>query len=74
MEWDQIKAIVRDDAWHELPVVMQFKVRPAFDSIVQYFLLPQTDGKVCLLKHVHVSSDKIKVKGSYIKTLLQGQG
>ena len=74
VEWDQIKAIVRDHAWHELPEVMQFKVRPVFDSIVQYFLLPQSDGQVCLLKHVHISSDKIKAKGSYLKTLLQGQG
>ena len=62
--WDQIKAIVRDHAWHELPAVMQFKVRPAFESVVQHFLLPQSDGKVCLLK----------VKGAYVQTLLQGQG
>lgn len=44
---------------------MQFKLRPDFGTVIQYFLLPQSDGKVCLLKHV---------KGAYIQTLLQGNG
>lgn len=74
VEWQHLKAIVRDQAWRELPTVMQFKIRPAFETVIQYFLLPQTDEKICLLKHVHITSDKIKVKGAYIKTLLQGQG
>ena len=67
VEWQRIKAIVRDHAWHELPTVMQFKVRPAFETVIQYFFLPQSDEKICLLKHVHITSDKIKVKGAYIK-------
>ena len=50
------------------------QVAPTFDSVIQYFFLPQSDGKVCLLKHVRITSDKMKVKGAYIKTLLQGQG
>ena len=74
VEWQHIKTIVRDHAWNELPTVMQFKVRPAFECVMQYFFLPQSDGKVCLLKHVQITSDKVKVKGAYIKTLLQGQG
>eukprot|EP00438_Fugacium_kawagutii_P009217 Skav213289 [mRNA] locus=scaffold4748:15922:16530:+ [translate_table: standard] len=67
VEWQHLKAIVRDHAWHELPTVMQFKVRPAFETVIQYFFLPQSDEKICLLKHVHIISDKIKVKGAYIK-------
>lgn len=71
-DWDHIKAIVRNGAWHELPTWMQFKERPSFDTVVQYFLLPQSDGKVCLLKHIYVVADK--VKGSCIETFVHGKG
>ena len=52
IDCDQIKAIVRDRARHELPTCMQMKSRPSFEYISQCFLLSQSDANICLLKHV----------------------
>ena len=67
-----LQAMFRDQAWDELPSFMKPKVRPYFDTISQYLLLPQSDGQLCLVKHVYISSEK--VSGSYVSTLLQGSG
>lgn len=68
----QLKAVFRDQAWHDLPGFMQMKQRPTFEYKTQFFLMPQSDESFCLLKHVYVLSDK--VKGSSIALLLQGTG
>jgi hypothetical protein len=67
-----LKAIFRDQAWDELPAFMKPKVRPSFETITQYILLPQSDGQLCLLKHVYITNEK--VSGSYVATLLHGTG
>ena len=59
-------------SWHELSTSIQFKERPSFVAVVLYFLLPQSDGKACLLKHIYIVADK--VKGSCIETFLHGKG
>ena len=69
---ENLKAVIRDKAWHELPPVLQLKERPHFQYISQYFVLTQTDGNLCLVKHYYVKDDK--VKGPYIARLLQGRG
>ena len=69
---DQLKAIFRDQAWSELPAVFNPKGNPDIRILTQYFLLPQVDGSVCLLKHMYVPDDK--VTGIYAETLLHGTG
>lgn len=69
---DNLKAIIRDKAWNDLPDVMKLSERPVFEYISQYFLLPQTDGKVCLIKHFYIKDDK--VKGQYVQRLVKGSG
>jgi hypothetical protein len=44
----------------------------SFETITQYILLPQSDGQLCLLKHVYITNEK--VSGSYVATLLHGTG
>ena len=68
---DNLKAIIRDQAWNELPDVMQMASRPTFDYVSQYFLLPQADEKVCLIKHFYIKDDKIK--GQYVERLVKGR-
>eukprot|EP00435_Cladocopium_sp_Y103_P037440 s1793_g9.t3 len=69
---DNLKAIIRNQAWSELPDVKQMASRPTFDYVSQYFLLPQVDEKVCLLEHFYIKDDKIK--GQYVERLVKGQG
>lgn len=69
---DNLKAIFRDQAWDELPEVMKLKDRPNFETIIQYFFLPQNDDQLCLLKHVYVAADK--VSSGYVQSLLRGNG
>ena len=52
---ENLKAVIRDKAWHELPPVLQLKERPHFQYISQYFALTQTDGNLCLVKHYYVN-------------------
>ena len=56
---ENLKAVIRDKAWHELPPVLQLKERPHFQYISQYFVLTQTDGNLCLVKHYYVKDDKV---------------
>ena len=44
----------------------------SFETITQYILLPQSDGQLCLLKHVYITNEK--VSESYVATLLHGTG
>ena len=44
----------------------------SFETITQYILLPQSDGQLCLLKHVYITNEK--VSGSYVAALLHGNG
>ena len=67
-----LKAIFRDKAWESLPSLLQFKVRPSFETVVQYFLLPQSDEKLCIIKHVYIPNEKVPALG--VKDLLHGQG
>ena len=67
-----LKAIFRHQAWDELPDVMKPKVRPQFDVVTQFFLLPQTNGNLCLLKHCYIKEDK--VTGRVVQDLLRGAG
>ena len=67
---DNLKAIIRDKAWDEIRNVLKMKERPVFDYVCQYFLLPRTNGQICIVKHVHIKQDK--VKGNYIMRVLQG--
>ena len=67
-----LQAIFRDQAWEELPEVMKLKIRPTFQAVSQYFLLPQDDDHLILLKHVYIMDDK--VPGSYVQSLLRGKG
>ena len=73
VDMDNIKAIIRDKAWHDLPTFMQMKERPAFDYLCQYFFVPQSDDSVCLLKHVYITGDN-KVHASRVQRVLQGKG
>lgn len=68
---DNLKAIIRDKAWGELPEVFSLKSRPTFSVLFQLFVIPQTDGKQCVLKHYYIKTDK--VKGSYVAKLARGQ-
>ena len=56
---DNLKAIIRDKAWDDLPDVMKLAERPTFEYISQ-FHPSKTDGKVCLVKNFHVKDDKLK--------------
>ena len=67
-----LQAIFRDQAWEELPEVMKLKIRPTFQTVSQYFLLPQDDDHLILLKHVYIMDDK--VLGSYVQSLHRGKG
>ena len=69
---DNLKVIIRDKTRQELPEAITLKQRPAFSYLSQFFLLPQTDGKLCVLKHYYIKTDK--VKGSYVAKLVRGQG
>lgn len=69
---NNLKAIIRDKAWEELPEVLKMKERPEFDYVSQYFLIPQVNGNICVLKHFYIKQDK--VKGSYVARLIRGQG
>ncbi|CAK9091926.1 Uncharacterized protein SCF082_LOCUS43283 [Durusdinium trenchii] len=72
IDMDNLKAIIRDKAWQELPEALTLKERPTFSCLSQFCLLPQTNGKLCVLKHYYVKSDK--VKGAYVAKLVRGQG
>ena len=49
---------------------MTLKSRPTFNYISQFFLIPQVDGKVCLVKRFIKDE---KVKGSYVAELVRGE-
>ena len=72
IDMDNLKAIIRDKAWQELPEALTLKERPTFSCLSQFCVLPQTNGKLCVLKHYYVKSDK--VKGTYVAKLVRGQG
>ena len=72
LDIDNIKAIIRDKAFDELPEVLTLKLRPAFTYVSQFFILPQTNGNWCVVKHYYIKVDK--VKGAYIGKLIRGQG
>lgn len=57
-----LQAVFRDKAW---------EIRPYCHMESQYFLLPQDDDHLILLKHVHIIDDK--VSGSYVQSLLRAQ-
>ncbi|CAJ1397648.1 unnamed protein product [Effrenium voratum] len=69
---NNLKAIIRDKAWEELPEVLKMKERPKVDYVSQYFLIPQVNGNICVLKHFYIKQDK--VKGSYVARLIRGEG
>ena len=69
---DNLKAVLRDKAWDELPEPLTLKERPTFRYISQFFLVPQVDGKICVVKHFYVLDDKIK--GNCVAKLVRGQG
>ncbi len=66
------KAIVKESAWDELTGVMKFKVRPVFDTVSQYVLLPQSDDKLSLFKRVYYTADKVPAR--HIANFLCGSG
>ena len=68
----QLQAVFRDKAWDELPDVMKPKLRPQFQTETQYFLLPQDEDHLVLLKHVYILDDK--VTGLTVQSLLRGSG
>lgn len=68
-----LKAVFRDKAWDELPAVLKLKKRPTFETVTQYFLLPQTDDEhLRVLKHVYIPSEK--VPANFVQGLLHGNG
>ena len=69
---DNLKAVLRDKAWDELLEPLTLKERPTFRYISQFFLVPQVDGKICVVKHFYVLDDKIK--GNCVAKLVRGQG
>ena len=71
VDMDRLRPVLREKAWAELPEVLTLKIRPTFDYVSQFFIVPQVDeGKVCVVKHYYVKADKIK--GSYVARLARG--
>jgi hypothetical protein len=63
IDLDNLRAVIRDKAFNELPEVFTLKERPTFNYTVQYFLVPQAaNDKMCLAKHYYVKDDKIKAE------------
>ncbi|CAE7556086.1 unnamed protein product [Symbiodinium microadriaticum] len=57
---DALSPILRDKAWDELPVPFGLKKPLGVEYLLQVFILPQVNGKHCIVKHIYVTKDKIK--------------
>ena len=57
---DQLHPIMRDKAWHELLEPFKLKKKLQVDYTMQLFVLPQQNGKSCIVKHMHITNEKIK--------------
>ena len=62
---DQLHPIMRDKAWHELPEPFKLKKKLQVDYTMQLFVLPQQNGKYCIVKHMHIANEKIKASTIY---------
>ena len=71
-DMDNVRATIRDKAWSDLPAPFKPKDRPTFNYIVQWFVVPQADGRLCIIKRYYVKEDK--VKGSAVAKIIAGVG
>ena len=67
---DQLKPIIKDKAFSELPDTFKLKELLPATAEFQLFLVPQIDGNYCVIKHYSVQ--KTKLKGSVIVSLCKG--
>ena len=67
IDFDSLKAIIRDKARQELPEVLTLKEHPTFSFLSQFFLFLQNEGKLCVIKHYYIKTEK--VKPSYVSRL-----
>ena len=56
VDHNQLRPIVRDRAWGELPAPFSLPAPAPFNYKMQLFILPQVDGKYCIVKHYYVAS------------------
>ncbi|CAE7545175.1 unnamed protein product [Symbiodinium pilosum] len=60
IDMDQLKQIIKDKAWAELPDVLQLKKRPGFSYKSQYFIIPQQNGNLTVVKHYYLPDTKVQ--------------
>ena len=60
VDHNQLRPIIRDKAWGESPAPFSLPAPAPFSYKMQLFILPQADGKHCIVKHFYVADDKIK--------------
>ena len=70
INFDNLKAIIRDEAWAELPEALQPAQRPTAEYKVQFFLVHQVNGKLTILKHYMM---KHKLSKPHLVQLRRGQ-
>jgi hypothetical protein len=71
VDHNQLRPIIRDKAWGELPAPFSLPAPAPFSYKMQLFILPQADGKHCILKHYYVADEKIKPAAAI--PLIRGQ-
>ena len=57
---DALAPILRDQAWSELPVPFGLKKELGVKYSLQIFIIPQENGKHCLVKHIFLPDAKVK--------------
>ena len=60
INYDALGPILRDKAWGELPAPFGIKNDLGAKYFLQLFVIPQTDGKQTIIKHIYIPETKIK--------------
>jgi hypothetical protein len=72
VNYEQLRPIMRDLALDELPPPFSTPSVPSFTYKLQLFIVPQPNGKHCVVKHFYVPSEK--VKAASVVPLIRGRG
>ena len=68
--FDVLAPVIREKAWTELPPPFGLKKDLSVELPLQLFVLPQANGKNCIVKHIYIT--KVKVKASLISEAAYG--
>ena len=60
ISYDALGPIIRDKAWSELPPPFGLQKDLGVKFLMQFFIVPQNNGKHCIIKHNFIPNHKVK--------------